>query len=187
MLYKLYPISLSVASQVNNQDKADLTIKLLGLFPCGNPDGTYNASALACCFRLNEEWFDKKWGSDPNYGDILTECARLEQVLKECKETCLNDQECLNNCETNRSNESPSLSTCVSKQKEKELDQKKLKDLNANCEKYYGKQNQYEDPFGRPTDRVNNPYYRFRRIFPEDFPYRWRESQRWRSPSDAQQ
>lgn len=159
--------------------------KLLGLFPCGHPNGTYNASALACCLRLNEEWFQNKWGEDPNYGGILHECASLEQGLKECKETCLgwlDSQECqeccLNSCETNRSNEFPSLSTCASKQREKELDQENLRNLNAQCEYYYGKQNKYRDPKGRPTDRVNDPYYRLRRWFPEDFAP-WREAPTW--------
>lgn len=190
MLQNPYSISTGFL-QTETQDKSDLILKLLGIFPCGNPDGSYNSEALSCCYLLNEEWFNKKWEypGDPNYGGILVDCASAEQNLINCTQSCSDtddEQNCLNKCQNDRNNGIPSVSTCAQKQKEKELDQQKLKELNANCEKYYGKQNQYQDPFARPTERVGNPYYRLRRIFPEDFPYRWRESPRWRSPSESQ-
>jgi hypothetical protein len=163
----------------------DEVLNVIGVsFPCGTPDGTFNKAAFDCCIqRIIDEL--EAWATDPT----LMACSERDAELAICLAGCDSPDSvdtpasCITRCNQTRQSTEPSPIDCEVRLNE----QKKAKDAaevkKQLCDYYYGKENRYDDPFGRPEGRVNNPKYKMRWWTPAGSPS-WREAPKWKSPSD---
>lgn len=177
-----------VAVQFTNNE----VLNVIGAaFPCGNPDGTFNKTALECCIQRIIDELDQ-WGNNKTLNE---DCPAREVELAICLAGCdsPDSQEtpdrCKTRCYTTRQDEEPSPRQCADLLAESKKAVNAAKVKQELCEYYYGKGNRYDDPSGRPEDRTTNPKYKFRWWTPVTTPGEgspsWRESPKWRSPSDT--
>jgi len=179
---------------VSVQFTNDEVLNVIGVsFPCGTPDGTFNKVAFDFFFQIIIDELEA-WATDPT----LTACSKRDAELAICLAGCDSpDSEetqeiparCITRCNQTRQSTEPSPIDCEVRLNE----QKKAKDAaevkQQLCEYYYGKGNRYDDPFGRPEGRTDNPRYKIRWwtpvVNPGEGAPSWREAPKWLNPSET--